>query len=52
LYQSPKLSPGIAWGIDIPLPPGTKTLQLIIWDAGDAPDSDHADWADAGFITE
>ena len=39
-------------GINVEIPKGTKRLRLLVGDAGDGVGCDHADWANAGFITE
>ncbi|MGC8897761.1 MAG: NPCBM/NEW2 domain-containing protein [Bacteroidota bacterium] len=31
---------------------GARTVELVVTDAGDGEDNDHADWADARFISE
>ncbi len=40
------------WHFDVAIPAGTKELRLVVTDAGDGIRCDHADWADAGFVTE
>jgi hypothetical protein len=52
LGQSPVLSYSTisTWSFDVALNSRYKELRLVITDAGDGINSDHADWADAGFI--
>lgn len=38
--------------INVAIPKGTKLLRLLVGDAGDGVACDHADWANAGFLTE
>jgi|GEM_PF-284743 len=38
--------------INVEVPKGTKFVRLLVGDAGDGVGCDHADWANAGFITE
>ncbi len=38
------------WHFDVPLPADCRRLHLWVDDAGDGINSDHADWAAAGFI--
>jgi len=49
LGESPVLRLGDAWAFDEPIPPGAKLLRLVVTDAGDGINCDHADWAEAGF---
>lgn len=42
------LSP--AWRFDVPLPEGSRMINLVAMDAGDGSREDFADWAHAGFI--
>mgnify|MGYP001317609771 CR=1 FL=1 len=53
LAQSPPLlSQTIrSWTFNVELNSRFKELRLVVTDAGDGIASDHADWADAGFIT-
>jgi len=50
-------SPALAWDalthwhFDIPIPSAAKRIDLLVEDAGDGVRCDHADWANAGFIT-
>ncbi len=39
------------WHFNIPLSTRIKTVRLVITDAEDDNNSDHADWVDTGFIT-
>jgi hypothetical protein len=41
-----------ARAINVEIPKGTKLLRLLVGDAGDGVGCDHADWANAGFMTE
>jgi hypothetical protein len=38
--------------INVEIPKGTKLIRLLVGDAGDGVACDHADWANAGFLTE
>jgi hypothetical protein len=40
------------WHFDVPIPTGATAIQLITEDAGDGIRCDHADWAEAGFVTK
>jgi hypothetical protein len=40
------------WHFDVLLPAECRRLRLVVEDAGDGINNDHADWVDAGFITE
>ncbi len=54
LAVSPKLRARPAqckWHFDIPIPANTAKLYLEVEDADEGAESDHADWADAGFVT-
>jgi len=37
---------------DVPLPAGCAKLRLVVDDAGDGANCDHADWVNAGFRTK
>ncbi|MBM4080071.1 MAG: DUF1080 domain-containing protein, partial [Planctomycetes bacterium] len=37
--------------IDVEIPKGSQQLRLLVGDAGDGIGCDHADWANAGFMT-
>jgi poly(3-hydroxybutyrate) depolymerase len=52
LGQSPVLSANTlrSWAFDLDLNSRFKELRLVVTDAGDGINSDHADWGDAGFI--
>ena len=39
-----------AWRFDVPLPAGSRQINLVAMDAGDGSRQDFADWANAGFI--
>jgi len=53
IYKSGTVAHNDTWKIvDVALPKGTKRLRLVVGDAGDGIACDHADWANAGFITE
>ena len=39
-----------AWRFDVPIPAGSKFINLVAMDAGDGSREDFADWANAGFI--
>lgn len=39
------------WHFDVPIPTGATAIELEVDDAGDGIRCDHADWAEAGFIT-
>jgi hypothetical protein len=38
--------------IDVLIPDNAKTIRLEADEAGDGIDCDHADWANAGFVTQ
>jgi hypothetical protein len=38
--------------VNVEIPKGAKLLRLLVGDAGDGIGCDHADWANAGFLTE
>ena len=50
LHETPILCANDFWHIRVPIPEGSRKIQLITTDAGDGIDCDHADWANAGFI--
>jgi len=53
LFKSGKVTRRDPWKIvDVAIPKGTKLVRLVVGDAGDGIGCDHADWANAGFITE
>jgi hypothetical protein len=41
-----------ARALNVEIPKGAKVLRLLVGDAGDGNACDHADWANAGFLTE
>ncbi len=54
LAASPKLRgrrPPASWYFDVTLPEKCTRVRLVVDDAGDGNNSDHADWVDTGFIT-
>lgn len=52
LVQTEVMRAGEIWFVDVPIPEGVKTIRLEADDAGDGIDCDHADWANAGFLTQ
>ena len=40
----------LAWRFDVPLPEGSRMINLAVTDAGDGSREDFADWAEAGFL--
>lgn len=38
--------------VNVEIPRGAKLIRLLVGDAGDGIGCDHADWANAGFLTE
>jgi hypothetical protein len=53
VWESGRMTGGdIAKEVNVKLPDGAKTLRLVVGDAGDGIGSDHADWAEAGFVVE
>jgi len=52
LAESPVLRQNDHWCFDVAIPPGSRRISLIAWDAGDGINCDHADWAAAGFVSE
>jgi hypothetical protein len=54
LAESPKLTwRGVGfWHFDVDLPPKARNVRLVVTDAGNGIAADHADWVDAGFVTQ
>lgn len=54
LAKSPALQSGkqAQHSFDVPLPAGIAKLHLVVDDAGDGANCDHADWVNAGFRKE
>ena len=52
LYESPVLRANEAWTIDVKIPAGSQRIRLVVTDAGDGINCDHADWAVAGFLEQ
>ncbi len=53
LFKSGTVTRSDPWKmVDVAIPKGTKLVRLVVGDAGDGIGCDHADWANAGFITE
>jgi len=53
LYKSKVLTPrDERVSIDVAIPKGAKVVRLVVGDGGNGIGCDHADWANAGFITE
>ena len=50
--ESPPLRVGDVWHFDVSLPAGAQRIRLVVTDAGDGIAADHADWANAGFLTK
>lgn len=51
LYESPRVTGGQpARAVSVPVT-GRRQLRLVVTDAGDDPDDDHADWADAVLVS-
>ena len=48
--DTPVMTKGVLWHLDVAIPPGVKQLRLVVTDAGDGVGADHGDWLDAGFI--
>jgi hypothetical protein len=36
--------------LNVEIPAGSQTIRLIVTDANDGVECDHADWAEAGFL--
>jgi len=52
LFLSKVLTPADApLPIDVAIPKGAKLIRLVVGDGGNGISCDHADWAEAGFIT-
>ena len=53
LASSPLLKNKVitAWHFDVPVPPGTKNVRLVVTDGGDGKHEDYANWVEAGFKT-
>lgn len=54
LTKTPVLASGkIAdWNLNVAIPPQTKTIHLVVGDAGDGINCDHSDWVNAGFLNQ
>jgi len=53
LFKTGMLTPQDDWvSIEVPIPAGAETLRLLVGDGGNGIACDHADWANAGFLTE
>ncbi len=50
LGASPVLRRSERWSFNIAIPAGAQSLRLLVTDAGDGINCDHADWAMAGFL--
>jgi uncharacterized sulfatase len=50
IADTPVMTRGILWHLDVALPADTKQVRLVVTDAGDGTGSDHGDWIDAGFL--
>jgi N-sulfoglucosamine sulfohydrolase len=50
--QTPLIAPGLTWYFNVAIPDGTRKIRLVSEDGGDGKTNDHANWADAGFITK
>ncbi|MEW6357442.1 MAG: family 16 glycoside hydrolase [Planctomycetota bacterium] len=52
LFQSGVVKRADEWKcINVEIPKGAKQLRLVVGDGGDGVGCDHADWAEAGFLT-
>jgi len=50
-FESPPLKLGQEpWRFDVPIPPGSRQINLTVTDAGSRSILDLADWVDAGFV--
>jgi hypothetical protein len=52
LTQTDVMRSGDMGFIDVAIPDNARTIRLEVDDAGDGIDCDHADWANAGFLTQ
>jgi hypothetical protein len=54
VFSSPVMRPGDFTYVDVPIPPGSKKIRLLVSGAGIdiGIDCDHGDWADAGFVVK
>ncbi len=50
LYETPVLRAHDSWTINVEIPVGCQRIRLVVTEANDGNDSDHADWAAAGFL--
>ena len=50
IAESPVIRLGDRWHFDVEIPGGAKRIRLLVGDAGDGINADHADWAEAGFV--
>lgn len=51
LYESDVMRPNTAAGVDVVIPDGIKRIRLHVTDEGSI-DGDHANWVNAGFVTQ
>ena len=53
LFKTGVLTPKDEWVlVNVPIPSGAQRLRLLVGDGGNGIACDHADWANAGFLTE
>jgi len=53
VYETPRMrGGGGAWHVYVPIPAGSREIRLVATDGGDGASMDHADWANAGFVTK
>ncbi len=50
LADTPVMTQGVVWHLNVAIPEGTKQLRLVVTDAGDGTGADHGDWLDAGIL--
>jgi hypothetical protein len=50
--SSKTLRPKEIWHFNVEIPEGTKEIRLVITEGGNGDGCDHADWLNAGFVTE
>ncbi|MHC4982597.1 MAG: outer membrane protein assembly factor BamB family protein [Planctomycetota bacterium] len=52
VHETPTMrGQGGRWNICVPIPPGSEKIRLVASDGADGAGNDHADWAEAGFVT-
>jgi alpha-galactosidase len=50
IADTPVMTQGVPWHVNVEIPADTKQVRLVVTDAGDGTGADHGDWIDAGFL--